>query len=81
VEAVSDLPGQKLGQATPNETGKLIREDEKPLPLGMGRCHKSILTGLALGTRLIHVQTDLDLFIAWYYNIPFGASNRDRFPT
>jgi hypothetical protein len=32
VEAVSDPLGRKLELATPNEAGKLVREDEKPLP-------------------------------------------------
>jgi hypothetical protein len=41
VEEVSDPLGQKLELATPNEAGKPIREDGKPLTLVMGRCHKA----------------------------------------
>ena len=33
VEEVSDPCGRKLELATPNEAGKLVREDEKPLPI------------------------------------------------
>jgi hypothetical protein len=36
VEEVSDLFGRKLELATPNEAGKLVREDEKPLPFRYG---------------------------------------------
>jgi hypothetical protein len=32
VEEVSDLSGRKLERATPNEAGKPVREDWKPLP-------------------------------------------------
>ncbi len=32
VEEVSDPSGDQLERATSNEAGKLIREDEKPLP-------------------------------------------------
>src|SRR5690348_4503058 len=40
VEGVSDQLGDQLKLATPNEAGKLIREDEKPPTLVVGRCHK-----------------------------------------
>jgi hypothetical protein len=36
VEGVSNLLGQKLELATPNEAGKPIREDGKPLPFRHG---------------------------------------------
>jgi hypothetical protein len=39
VEEVSDPLGRKLGWATPNEAGKLVREGEKPLAKARGRCH------------------------------------------